>query len=173
MLIHRPILCRLCAQLAALACLFAPLAHGEPAKEATRLELSLEAAANVNPDAKQRPSPIQVRLIELKGESTLENADYFGLMHTEKTTLLGDLLSREDHILRPGERKPIKRLAHPDAIALLVVAGYHELGQSQWSELIKLPAAPEAAWWRMAIPANKVKIRVQLSAQGIVLLPED
>ena len=59
------------------------------------------------------------------------------------------------------------------AIALLVVAGYHELGQSQWRELIKLPAAPEAAWWRMAIPANKVKIRVQLSAQGIVLLPED
>lgn len=138
-----------------------------PPKEASKLDLAVVANADVNPDEKMRASPIQVVVYELKTESAFESADYFSLHDTDKAVLQGDLLVKTEYLLRPGDSKVIQRKTHPETTALGVLAGYRELARSRWRTVYKLPEAPEATWWRMAIPAQKIKLKISLEDQGI------
>ena len=141
-------------------------------KEASNFELTVVAADNVNPDEKKRASPIQVKIFELKEDAAFSDGDYFSLMNAEKATLAADLLAKEDFILRPGESKVIKRKGNPNTTAIGILAGYYDLPGSTWRQVIKLEPAPEAAWYRAVMPANKVKSKIELQSQGIVLTKE-
>lgn len=55
------------------------------------------------PNGNGRPSPIVVRLFELKHPVTFENADFFSLYERAKETLAPDLVASEEIELRPGE----------------------------------------------------------------------
>ncbi|MFG6447434.1 type VI secretion system lipoprotein TssJ [Roseateles sp. BYS180W] len=138
-------------------------------RERTRLALQVQAAADVNPDAALRASPIKVRIYELKDSQVFLEADYFSLDEKDKLLLANDVLVREEFILRPGESRRIERKSHPAAQYLGVLAGYRDLLQSSWRVVHKLPEAPEAAWYRALVPAQKVALIVELQAQGIVL----
>lgn len=56
-------------------------------REQTRLDITITAAADVNPDDKGRAAPILVRLYELKSEGTFESADYFSLQTNDKALI--------------------------------------------------------------------------------------
>lgn len=115
-----------------------------------------------------------VRIYELKSEATFESADYFSLHNSDKTVMGTDLLVRDEFILRPGEVKKIRRMSHPELAAIGVIgviAGYRELAQSEWRLVQKVDPAPEAAWYRTVIPANKVKLEIALQGKGIQLTP--
>ncbi|QDL54693.1 type VI secretion system lipoprotein TssJ [Rhodoferax aquaticus] len=139
------------------------------AKEPTKLMLMVEATAGANPDDSQRPSPIKVRIYELKDSSGFMEADYFSLDKSDKTVLAADMLSKDEFILRPGEIKKIERKSNPQATAIGVLAGYRDLPNAVWRTVFKLPEAPEAAWYRAMLPANKTVLQIQLQPQGIVL----
>jgi len=158
--------------LALLLMAFALPAQAQPVpKEHTKLDITLTAAADVNPDDQKRAAPILVRVYELKSGNTFENADYFSLHNNDKTLLGDDLLVRDEFILRPGDVRTIDRRSYPDATAIGVLAGYRDLPNANWRFVHKLPPAPEASWWRAAIPANKAKLNIRLEAQGIRLAP--
>ena len=145
----------------------------EPSKEPSNLELTIVASGNVNPDEKKRPSPIQVKIFELKADSTFTEGDFFNLMGNDKAILSIDLLVKDEFILRPGEIRTIKRKVNPNTTSIGILAGYYDMAGSIWREVIKLQPAPEAAWWRAVIPANKVKNKIELQSQGIVVIKQD
>ncbi len=138
-----------------------------------RLDLAMLAKDTVNPDDKGRASPVLVRVYELKTENAFENADYFTLEKADKTLLTQDLLVRDEFILRPGESRDIERKLNPDTQALGFLVGYRELGKATWRAVYKLPPAPEAAWYRAAIPARKIKLQVSLDQQSITISKRD
>ncbi|MDQ7998142.1 MAG: type VI secretion system lipoprotein TssJ [Luteibacter sp.] len=140
-------------------------------REQTSLHITVGADAGVNPDDKGRAAPILVRVYELKSEATFESADYFSLDANDKAVMAGDLLVRDEFILRPGEVKTIQRKSHPDIGAVGVIAGYRELAQADWRAVQKIDPAPEVAWYRSVLPANKVRLQVQLQPKGIRLTP--
>ncbi|MBJ2159129.1 type VI secretion system lipoprotein TssJ [Variovorax sp. IB41] len=140
-------------------------------REQTRLDITITAEAGVNPDDKGRAAPILVRLYELKSEGTFESADYFSLSGNDKALIGSDLLVRDEFILRPGEVKTIRRKSHPDLGAIGIVAGYRDLAQADWRVVQKIEPAPEVAWYRSVLPANKVKLQIALQAKGIQLIP--
>ena len=142
-------------------------------REQTRLELAVIAEAEVNPDDKGRPAPILVRVYELKSSAAFEAADYFTLHGNDKALIGIDMLVREEFILRPGETRSIRRKSHPDLAAIGVLAGYRELGASDWRAVRQVEAAPEIAWYRAVLPARKLKLEVRLQARGIRLVPAD
>jgi type VI secretion system protein VasD len=131
--------------------------------------LSIEAGATVNLSDKGSANPIQIRIFELKKSDIFEASDYFALASADKATLGADLLEKDDFILRPSEIKVIKRPSHPATIAIGILAGYENTDKATWSTVYKLPPAPEAAWYRFMIPAKKIKLRIQLQANGILL----
>ncbi|MDH4449178.1 MAG: type VI secretion system lipoprotein TssJ [Rhodoferax sp.] len=155
--------------LALLLCCLASHAIAQDAREPTKLVLTVQAAAGVNPDDSQRPSPIKVRLYELKDSGSFTEADFFSLDKSDKTVLAADLLAKDEFILRPGESKKIERKSNAQTTAIGVLAGYRDLANSVWRTTFKLPEAPEAAWYRAMLPANKAVLLIQLQPQGIVL----
>ena len=146
-------------------------AAAQQVKESTKLDISIQADAGVNPDDKARPNPIMVRVYELKNGDAFNAADYFSLANADKETLAADLLVKDEFILRPGETRQIQRKSNPDATVIGVLAGYQDLGHAIWRADFKLAPAPEASMWRFAIPANKAKLLIRLQAGGILLTP--
>lgn len=140
-------------------------------REQTKLEITLSAEAGVNPDDKGRAAPILVRVYELKSEGTFESADYFSLYNNDKALIGSDLLVRDEFILKPGDVKTIRRKSHPDLAAIGVIAGYRDLAQADWRMVQKIDPAPEVAWYRSVLPANKVRLQIDLQAKGIQLTP--
>ncbi|NVO08320.1 MAG: type VI secretion system lipoprotein TssJ [Rhodoferax sp.] len=162
---------RLCGRALVLAVLAASVlpVHAQAAKEPTKLVLSIEAAPGVNPDSSLRPSPIKVRIYELKDPGAFAEADYFSLDATDKLTLAADMLARDEFILRPGESRSIERKSNAQTTAIGVLAGYRDLPNSTWRVVHKLKEAPEASWMRALIPANRAELSIQLQPQGIAL----
>ena len=58
--------------------------------------------SNVNPDRAGRPSPIVVRIYELKATAAFSGADFFALFDNEQATLSGELVGREEFELQPA-----------------------------------------------------------------------
>lgn len=142
-------------------------------REQIRLDLAIKAEAEVNPDDKGRPAPILVRVYELRSSAVFEAADYFTLHGNDKALIGTDMLVREEFILRPGDTRAIRRKSHPDLGAIGVLAGYRELGLSDWRAVRQVEAAPEIAWYRAVLPAHRLELEVRLQARGIRLVPAD
>jgi len=87
-----------------LACAAAGCSSKQP-KPPPPTKAAIVVTADVNPDAAGRPSPIVVRLYQLKEEGAFNGASYFALADKEQATLGPSLESREEYELQPGRRK--------------------------------------------------------------------
>lgn len=142
-------------------------------RERTALYITFSASDDVNSDEKLRPNPILIRMYELRSASSFENADYFSLQTNEVAVLGGDMLAREEFILRPGEKKQLRRKSHPDVQTLGWTAGYKDLAQSEWRTVVHVTLAPESAWYRAPLPANKLKLEVNVLRRAIQVIHVD
>lgn len=98
----------------------------------SEVQLKAVAAANVNPDVHKRPSPIVIRVYELKARTQFDALDFLSLSERDKDTLGADLLSREEFVMRPGETKAIVKKVSPEAQFIGITAGYRNLERAQW-----------------------------------------
>ena len=137
------------------------------AVEPTRLEMTVVAAENVNTDDKNRAQPIEIRLYELKNSQAFDTSDFFTLHDKGREKLGPDLLRSESFILRPGERRKIERKSDSETTAIGILAGYRDLGRSVWRVTEKLPEAKAAAWYRFAMPSNKLVLDIRVEESGL------
>ena len=129
------------AALTALA-LLAGCSSLSPYSTMTKLNLTLSASDQLNPDLNGRPSPIVVRLIELKHPVAFENADFFSLYERAKESLAPDLVTSEELELRPGETVELKLSVEEGSRYVGVLAAYRDLSDTQWRYVVQLtPAA--------------------------------
>lgn len=98
----------------------------------TIVQGSVEAAGDINPDRRNRASPVTVRIYELKTVAVFERADFFSLWDGEAGTLAADLLGRDEIQLLPGEHKQFERTLQPDTRHVAVVAAFRDLERAQW-----------------------------------------
>lgn len=134
-------------------------------KQPIRLEMTVNAKADVNPDDRGRAAPIVVRVYELKNDGAFEAADFFTLQNQDKTILADDVVKREEFQLRPGEHRSIVRRADPEATAIGVLAAYRDLSKSVWRAVYAIPSAPDKAWYRIFTP--KLKLNIDLDANAV------
>src|ERR1700731_4905805 len=100
---------------------------------------AIVVARDVNPDSAGRPSPIVVRLYQLKEEGAFNSASYFALSDKEQATLGPSLESREEYELQPGQTQELILKIPPEAGYLGVVAAYRDLNNSKWKALSPAP----------------------------------
>lgn len=103
-----------------------------PYSSLTKLDLTLSASDQVNLDLNGRPSPLVVRLLELKHPVAFENADFFSLYERPKASLSPDLVTSEELEVRPGETVDLKLSVEPGSRYVAVLAAYRDLPQTQW-----------------------------------------
>lgn len=111
-----------------------------PYSSLTKLDLTLSASDQVNLDLNGRPSPLVVRLLELKHPVAFENADFFSLYERPKASLSPDLVTSEELEVRPGERVDLKLSVEPGSRYVAVLAAYRDLPQTQWRYVVPLAA---------------------------------
>lgn len=149
-----------------LALLLAACASNDPKPhEPLRLDLTVSAAATVNPDDQGRAAPIVVRVYELKTDNAFKAADYFSLQDKDKTVIADDLVKRDEFQLRPGEHQTIRRIADASTTTLGVLAEYRDLPHAVWRTVYPLPATPGKAWYRFSSP--KLNLTINLDADAI------
>jgi type VI secretion system protein VasD len=109
-----------------------------PYSKMTKLDLTLSGSEKLNPDLNGRPSPIVLRLIELKHPVAFESADFFSLYQRPKEALAPDLVVLEELELRPGEQRELKLSVHKGSRYVGVLAAYRDLPESNWRVVIPL-----------------------------------
>jgi len=97
------------------------------------------AAAELNPDPSGRPSPLVLRLYELKTAAAFGKADFFALYESPEQTLGGDLLASQEFILKPGQNLSLNRILNPETRHIGLLAAYRDLDRAVWRTLIEVP----------------------------------
>jgi type VI secretion system protein VasD len=133
-------------------------------KEPLRLDLSIKAAKDVNPDDKGRAAPIVVRIYELKNDGTFKSQDFLSLQDKDKALLADDLNGRTEFLLRPGDTKTIRRKPDPETKVIGILAAYRDLPNAVWRSTYELPEARDAAWYRRG---SKLQLNIDLGAKAI------
>ena len=123
----------------------------------TKVDMRIVAGGDVNPDDNGRPSPVVVRVVELKSPSVFESAEFFALYQNEAQTLGSDLVATEEFESKPGDVQDLKFALKPESNYVGVLAAYRQL---------------EKANWRLVLPLaikEKNELTVLLNQRGIEL----
>ncbi|SER61053.1 type VI secretion system protein VasD [Pseudomonas sp. NFACC02] len=112
-----------------------------PYSSVTKLDLKVTASDQLNPDLNGRPSPVVVRLFELKHPVAFENADFFSLYERSKETLSPDLVATEELELRPGETLKLKLRVEEGSRFVGILAAYRNLSETQWRHTVQVTPA--------------------------------
>lgn len=110
----------------------------EPPK--TLVEAQIIVSCQVNPDVEGRPSPIVMRIYELKTLGKFDDADFYKLFGEYESVLGSDLIASEKFHLRPGDAKTIKNTVSPETKFIAVTAAYRDLNQAVWRGSIPIEA---------------------------------
>jgi type VI secretion system protein VasD len=94
--------------------------------------MNIAVSADVNPDTQNRPSPIVLRVYQLKDDAAFKDADFFALYDKEQATLAAALVSREEFELAPGEHRSVDYKLSPDAHFVAVAAAYRDIRNAGW-----------------------------------------
>lgn len=133
--------------------LAAGCASGPP--KPTEISGTAQAAANVNPSVSQRPSPLLVRLYELKSATAFSNADFVSLYQGDQAVLGNEMVARDEFVLKPGDTRPINKVVGPETHFLGVFAAYRDLDRAKWRSLLAVQPGQKQ---RILIRADELTI---------------
>lgn len=137
--------------LALVACAGAP----KPAQVAG----TIQASQLLNPSSSKRPSPLLLRVYELKTAAAFNSADFMSLYQRDKAELGADLLGKEEFVLAPGESKIFAKTLALDTRFLGVVAAYRDVEHAKWRSVV--PVQP-GKMHNVIIRANELSVEAAM-----------
>jgi type VI secretion system protein VasD len=99
----------------------------------------LIVAADVNPDASGRPSPIVVRVFQLREDGEFAGAEFFALYEREKEVLGQSLVSREEYVLAPGETRDLVIPLQAQTRYIGALAAFRDIRAARWRAVTQAP----------------------------------
>ena len=123
-------------------------------------ELSFVIDANVNPDATGRPSPVVVRIYELKSLAAFNRADFFTLYEKDRELLAADLVNRDEMPLLPGGKPQAITTLRSDTRYLGIVAAFRDIERAQWRASTPI-FVNQTTRMEIKLDRNEVAIRLQ------------
>lgn len=148
----------------ALAVLGLTACASSPSKPAPT-QATVIASANVNPDPRGQPSPVIVRIYQLRGESKFMNAGFFALYDHEHRTLGSSLIMRDERTVFPGQRVSLDLALSPAARFLGVLAAYRDVRTARWRAVV---GVPEKSLLKL-LATRRVSVRVGKDAVSIAV----
>jgi type VI secretion system protein VasD len=131
-----------------------------PPPPPAHLLTSVAATAQINPDTRQRASPLLVRVYELKADTAFNNADFMSLYQADSATLAADVVHREEFILQPGEKRSFDRLLDDKVRFVGVLAAYRNIEKARWRAIAAVPAASASQQVKVDVDALAVAVSV-------------
>ena len=107
----------------------------------TDLKLTFNADADINPDDKKRPSPLFLRMYELKATKQFEKANFIDLFERDSEVLGADLVAKQTlKRLKPGDERTDKFILKPETRFVALVAEFLQYKDAKFKIII--PIAP-------------------------------
>jgi type VI secretion system protein VasD len=126
--------------------------------EPVKIEGSVTAAADINPDRSGRPSPVVLRIYQLRRSDAFQQADFFALFDDETKTLSDALISRQEMNVRPGSTADFPVAVSPEAQYLGVLAAFRDFNDAQWRATVELQKLRTGVVFRKPV---RVVVRVE------------
>jgi type VI secretion system protein VasD len=104
----------------------------------TPIKVQLQADEYTNPNENGDPSPVVVRVYQLKEVTAFQNAEYFDLADNDKKVLGGDLIGVQEYEMTPGKSQDYNRDVSSEATHIGVVASFRDIENAQWRDTIEL-----------------------------------
>jgi type VI secretion system protein VasD len=123
-------------------------------------ELSFVIDANVNPDASGRPSPVVVRIYELKSLAAFNRADFFSLYEKDREQLGPDLVNRDELPLMPGGKPQALTTLKSDTRYLGIVVAFRDIERARWRASTPI-FVNQTTRMEIKLDRNEVAIRLQ------------
>lgn len=137
------------------AALLAGCASKPKPVEPTRVDAVIQVSAQANPSTSHRPSPVLVRIYELKATGAFDSADFISLYQREQATLAADLVAKDEFMLTPGESKPFVKTLAPETRFLGVTAAFRDVEHAKWRSTFAVAPAQNA---RVVIRVGELSI---------------
>ncbi|MDH0867810.1 type VI secretion system lipoprotein TssJ [Mitsuaria sp. GD03876] len=113
-----------------------PFGPGSP-KPTELTRGTIQASAQLNPSVTKRPSPLLVRVYELKSANAFNSADFISLYQKDQAELGAEMVAREEMTLQPGETRPIaKKTLSPETRFIAVFGAYRDLEHARWRAVV-------------------------------------
>jgi type VI secretion system protein VasD len=110
-----------------------------PVEAKVKAAMNIAAGADVNPDASGRPSPVVLRIYQLKTDALFSSADYFALLGDDQMALGQELISRDEYTLVPSERRSVDVVVSNETRFVGAFAAFRDNRNAQWRALIPAP----------------------------------
>lgn len=133
---------------------------GPPKVPPTTVAGDLTAAAGVNRTVSGRPSPLQVRVYELKAATAFSTSDFVSLYQRDQAELGADLVAREEMTLQPGETRPMNRTLAPETRFVAVFAAYRDIEHARWRAVVPVRSGQAH---RLTIRADDLAVSAELA----------
>lgn len=132
---------RATARAIAIACglALAACASSRTDEPPVRTKTYLQAEGDLNPDQTGRASPVVVRVFELKSDAEFTAADFYALYEREKETLGSSLLSRQEYVLRPGQKDELWLPVPRNTAYIGVIAAFRDIRSAKWRTVARAP----------------------------------
>jgi type VI secretion system protein VasD len=125
----------------------------------TKFALSIVASPELNVNSDKQPSPVVVRVYDLKSTDAFLGATFFDLFDNDTAKLGGDLLGRKELMMQPGMTVKLDRESSPDTRFIAVLAGFRVIGESGWR-----------AWMRVD-PGSSNSVVISLDPNTVRIAP--
>jgi type VI secretion system protein VasD len=104
----------------------------------TAVSGSIAASPKANPSVSRRPSPLLVRVYELKTPTAFNAADFVSLYQRDQAELGADLVARDELTLSPGETRPWAKTLAAETRFIGVFAAYRDLEHARWRAVVPI-----------------------------------
>lgn len=118
---------------------------------------TISAAPDLNPSVTQRPSPLVLRIYELRSDTAFTKADFIALYQSEQATIGADLVLKDEFMLQPGESRPYQRTLSIETRWLAVFGAYRNVERAVWRAIVAVP------------PGKTLKLAIRAESQALSL----
>lgn len=139
---------------------------GTPSVKTNSLEFTIQADQEINLNERGEPSPILLRVYELKTKSAFEQASFFELLDSDTTKLGADLVAKREFEVKPGDKSTVTRDSPTDAKHIGVIAGFRQIEAATWRSAVDIVQDRNNSFV-ISVTALAVKIELASATRSI------
>lgn len=130
-------------------------------EQPAKVIIEVEASKELNPDSNGRPSPVVVRLYQLKSADAFNSALFDDLYYDGDEILGADLITVREINVFPGTKELLpKEDTALDAQYLGILAAYRDIDNAIWREAV---ATPNNKTVNIHLTLGQISIKAQTS----------
>jgi type VI secretion system protein VasD len=104
-----------------------------------KVPMTVASRADANPDATGQPSPVVLRVYQLKSNAVFSRSEFFTLFDDEQKVLGSELISRDEFLLTPAENRNLEITLNDDTRFVGAIAAFRDIRNAEWRVLAKTP----------------------------------